>query len=114
MKTEVFCTLQFDGTHYWKNCPIEEVDYLKDNHRHMFHVKAYTIVNHDDRDVEFIQLKHRVQEYLYVAYWDKEKRTHVLGGKSCEMVAEELINKFSLSKCEVNEDNENGAIVYAD
>jgi hypothetical protein len=36
---------------------------------------------------------------------------HEFGAKSCEMIAIELINEFNLSRCEVNEDNENGAIV---
>ena len=30
---------------------------------------------------------------------------------SCEMIARDLIDKFGLNKCEVNEDGENGAIV---
>lgn len=59
-KTVVFCTLQIDGTHYWKDCPIEEVSFLRNNHRHMFHIKAYKEVFHDDRDVEFIWLKRKM------------------------------------------------------
>jgi len=31
---------------------------------------------------------------------------------SCEMIAEELIKEFDLCRCEVNEDAENGAILY--
>jgi len=30
---------------------------------------------------------------------------------SCEMIARELIEHFNLSRCEVSEDGENGAIV---
>ena len=111
---EVFCTLQFEGIHNWPNCPIEEVAYLKDPHRHMFHVKAYKKVNHDDRDVEFIWLKHRIQEFLYTEYTNSEytnTNVYELGATSCEMIAEKLIKEFKLSRCEVNEDNENGAIV---
>jgi hypothetical protein len=110
-KMTVFCSLQFDGIHAWYTCPIKEVDFLKVDHRHMFHVKAYKTVNHDDRDVEFIQLKHEIQEYIRETYWFQYKRTHYLGAKSCEMLAIELIEKFDLCKCEVNEDNENGSIV---
>ena len=32
---------------------------------------------------------------------------------SCEMLANELIDEFDLYSCEVNEDGEGGAIVYA-
>lgn len=102
----VFCTVQFEGIHCWPNCPIEEVAYLRSPHRHMFHIKAWKQVFHNDRDVEFIWLKHRITEYLQQKYPD-----HQLGAKSCEMLAEELIVQFDLSACEVNEDGENGAFV---
>lgn len=108
--TEVYCTLQIEGTHNWPNCPFEEVDYLKVPHRHIFHIKATAPVNHDDRDIEFICLKHRVIEY-FARYFNDVKKLHVFGAKSCEMIARELIDEFGLSKCEVNEDNENGAIL---
>jgi hypothetical protein len=116
MKKEVFCTLQFDAVHNWPGCPIEEVAYLRDPHRHMFHVKAYKAVNHDDRDVEFIWLKHRISEFIqeeYKADTAYGPSTLNLGATSCEMLAVKLIEKFELSRCEVNEDDENGAIVVA-
>jgi len=108
--TEVYCTLHIEGTHNWPDCPITEVDYLRVPHRHMFHVKAYTVVNHDDRDVEFICLKHRIVDYVR-KYFNHIKQLHEFGAMSCEMIARELIEEFGLSKCEVNEDNENGAIL---
>ncbi len=110
-RTEVFCTLQVDGIHNWPDCPIEEVNFLRVPHRHMFHVKAYKLVTHSDRDVEFIQLKHEVQEYIEATYFVPEERTCVFGAMSCEMIAEELIAHFDLTRCEVSEDGENGAIV---
>ena len=109
--TEVYCTLQIEGTHSWPGCPFEEVAYLRNRHRHVFHIKAYTKVNHDDRDVEFIMLKHRIEEYFYDNYYSKVDKLHVFGAMSCEMIACELMNEFGLSRCEVSEDNENGAIV---
>jgi len=107
----VFCTLQVEGTHFWKDCPLDEVDYLAHNHRHVFHIKAYKKVTHDDRDVEFICLKHDILHYLRTEYFNEDSYVHVFGGRSCEMIANELIDRFNLSQCEVNEDNENGAIV---
>lgn len=106
MKTTIFSTVSFEATHYWQNCDIDEVKYLKNEHRHLFGIKVYKTVTHNDRDIEFIVLKHRVIEYLEQKYPE-----HKLGGTSCEMLAEELIKEFDLIKCEVNEDNENGAIV---
>ena len=109
--SEVYCTLQIDGTHCWPGCPFDEVAYLRSPHRHMFHIKAYMKVYHDDRDVEFIMLKHKILEYLRSSYYSNELHTHSLGAKSCEMLASELIERFDLSRCEVNEDGENGAIL---
>lgn len=115
MTTEIYCTLQVEGTHCWPDCPLEEVVYLRSPHRHIFHIKAYAIVNHSDRDIEFIKLKHEITRYLSDKYYDRlGLRVHRFGSRSCEMIAEELIEQFGLSKCEVNEDNENGCIVTKD
>lgn len=116
-KTEVFCTLQFEGIHNWPDCPIEQVDFLRAPHRHIFHVKARKRVFHDDRDVEFIWLKRQIQDFINKsfpnAYSDLPTSVHVanVGANSCEMIANMLIDEFDLTSCEVNEDNENGAIV---
>jgi len=110
LKTEVFCSLAVEGTHNWPECPFEEVAYLRDPHRHVFHIKAYKEVTHNDREVEFIILKHKIQDYFVDTYYT-DKNLCVFGSKSCEMIATELIKEFKLSRCEVSEDNENGAIV---
>jgi len=114
LTSEVYCTLQVEGTHNWPNCPFDEVAYLRDPHRHMFHIKAHKIVNHDDRDTEFIMLKHQIQRYLNTKYMldPHGDGLCVFGAMSCEMIARELIEEFNLCRCEVNEDGENGAILY--
>lgn len=116
--TEVYCTLQVEGIHHWPQCPFEEVAYLRDPHRHVFHIKAYQEVNHDDRDVEFIMLKHAIQTYILDKYATGKPQEGCFGpnvcdfgARSCEMIAQELIEAFELSRCEVSEDGENGAIV---
>jgi hypothetical protein len=109
--TEVYCTVLLEGLHYWPDCHINEVSYLKDPHRHVFHVKAFKKVSHDNRDVEFIVLKHEIESYFYDKYFNSTVRLFDFGPKSCEMLAKEIISKFDLSRCEVSEDGENGAIV---
>lgn len=118
IKTEVYCTLQVEGVHNWPECDLEEVIYLRDLHRHIFHIKAHKNVSHDDRDQEFIMLKHNIQHYLFREYASEGQDGHfmddyvcIFGAMSCEMIAKELIRKFDLSRCEVSEDNENGAVV---
>lgn len=112
--TEVYCTLQVEGTHFWPDCPLEEVAYLRQEHRHLFHIKAHKYVSHNDRDVEFIVLKHEVALYIENNFWDEGMRIHRFGPMSCEMIAQELITFLHLSRCEVSEDGENGAIVTVD
>jgi hypothetical protein len=75
--TEVWCTLQVEATHNWPGCPFEEVDYLRAPHRHLFGIKAYVAVNHDDRDVEFIIVsdQHILQRrQMLVGIWCEELR----------------------------------------
>lgn len=112
-KIEVFCRLQFEGLHHWPDCDIEEVSYLADLHRHVFHIEARKAVSHDNRDTEFIVLKHKIEKYLNKKYPSTLKfgTKRVLGATSCEQLAKDLLNEFDLSVCIVSEDNENGAIV---
>ena len=121
IKSEVYCTLQVEGIHNWPECPFEEVVYLRDLHRHIFHIKAHLVVNHDDRDTEFIMLKHQIEHYLLNKYANLEQDGHfmddrvcIFGARSCEMIARELIEEFGLCRCEVSEDGENGAILYVE
>lgn len=104
--TTVYCTVLFEGLHCWPGCPFEEVKYLRDLHRHVFHIKAHKQVFHDDRDVEFIMLKHKVEWYLKERY-----PGGAMGATSCEMLGRDLMEKFDLIEVEVSEDGENGAIV---
>lgn len=111
IKTEVYCSLLVEGTHDWNACPYGEVDYLRTPHRHVFHIKAHMVVNHNDRDQEFIILKHDIASYFQDKYYNSYRRLCEFGSMSCEMIATELLLKFNLSQCDVSEDGENGATV---
>ena len=107
-KKQIYCKVQFEGFHAWPECPIEEVSFLRDTHRHIFHIVAFKTVSHDDRDIEFIVLKHKIERYLNERYPNGR-----LGSMSCEMIAIDLIERFELDACDVSEDNENGALITA-
>jgi hypothetical protein len=87
-----------------------DVSYLGYPHRHMFHFKVWISVEHNDRDVEFIQAK----RYLEKLYSDKVLQ---LDYRSCEMIAEDLYEKISAKWpnrdvwIDVSEDDENGALM---
>ncbi len=101
-QTNIIVRLQYEAIHHWKDAD----NYLKHPHRHIFHVEAKKPVTHDDRDIEFIELKNQMEAYA-LAKWSNGK-THQA---SCEMMARDFIEQFDLSYCRVMEDNENGAEV---
>jgi hypothetical protein len=99
------------GFHHWGDAP-EEVAYLRDSHRHVFHA-SFTIrdLNHADRDQEFHLVQGWVREE-FAKILDHAKRE----GMSCEMMAQRLcirgrVKYQSSISCEVSEDGENHATV---
>ena len=109
---KIFVTTQFEGLHRWKDAP-EEVGFLREYHRHMFHVRFEVEVTEEDRELEFILVKRELNRLLK----NYERASFDL---SCESLAK-LIVDFMTRKgaicegrdcsCEISEDGENGAIV---
>ena len=100
----------------------DDVSFLGYPHRHIFHFYIMVGVTHNDRDIEFIQFK-RELERLYSEGSDvAPSNTEVLqlDYRSCEMIAEDLINYIEHKypnravRVEVYEDDENGAILEND
>lgn len=104
MKKNVILTTQFSATHHWPDCPIHEVAFLKYPHRHVFHITMKFPVKHNDRDIEFIHMKDKVNAFIKNKYDSK-----FIGTVSCEDIAQTLLEKFHASYVRVMEDNENGA-----
>lgn len=110
-RIRVLIRFSIEGVHRWLKCPIEEVDYLRNYHRHVFNIIGKAYVNHTDRDIEFIQLSHEMKQYLMNKYYNEKYKCCFFDDASCEMLADELSMKFGLYECEVNEDGEGGALV---
>ena len=107
-RTSVWVTTSFVGFHYWEQAP-EEVAFLRNVHRHVFHVKATVDVSHSDRDVEFFILKRNLN--IYCQKFEGTTFTY-----SCEQLAAFLgdwlqADNFVVRSVEVSEDGENGARV---
>lgn len=113
MRKYIKIRLDVEGLHNWTNCDIDEVLYLKHLHRHTFQIECTAEVTHGDRDIEFIEFKHKVKEYMARKYYDKHFKCCNFGSMSCEMISEDLLTEFGLSKCSVSEDGEFWGIVYA-
>lgn len=105
MRRFIVIRAQFEAIHHWPECPIKEVEFLRYPHRHVFYVEMKWEVQHNDRDKEFIVQKRKVNHFLMTRYAGQQ-----LGRKSCEDMAEELLEAFpEACYCSVFEDNENGA-----
>ena len=112
---------QFEGWHRWKDAPENQtynIDFLRNLHRHMFHVEVWIEQKHNERDIEYLTFKdwltNPVQDIVYTSIQD---RFGITEEDSCETMAEK-IRKFIVEsypdrkvKVFVFEDNENGACV---
>jgi len=106
MRVKVVVRLRFEGIHCWPDCPEDgPTPFLRHPHRHEFHVEAKKPVSHDDRDIEFIELKRQIEQHCKLFAGPHTR--------SCESMARELVERFGLSSCSVFEDGENGAEVVA-
>mgnify|MGYP006267546851 CR=1 FL=1 len=116
MKTYVIVKLQVDGEHNFPAAAesFPEVSFLSHPHRHMFHIEARVEVFHDNRDKEFIMLKRDIENYFKQMYYKPDRRMHVFGAMSCEMIAKEILLQFNCKSVTVWEDLENGATVERD
>lgn len=116
--SEVFVTFQREGIHCYPAAATDpslatggwdDVSFLASPHRHMFHFRLTIEVFHNDRDIEFIQLKRQCLK------WYDEGDLN-FNHKSCEMLADELAERVAerwpgrTIKIEVNEDGENGCV----
>lgn len=106
MKRNIVVKFTVDGFHYWKDAPPERA-YLANKHRHLFHIQVQLEVFHQDREVEFHDL---------LDFCKSQVQPGDFGGRSCEMIAEELTVKLKdrynrKTIVSVFEDNEVGAVV---
>ena len=91
-------------------CGWDDVSFLANKHRHIFHYRVQIEVFHNDRDLEFIQVLRQCEKWLNEGDLD-------INSKSCEMLGEDLYEKLIAKYpnrdmiIEVSEDDENGAIL---
>ena len=120
VKRSIWVTFRKEGIHLYpaaKDDPAlatgdwDDVSFLGVAHRHIFHFKVRIQVEHNDRDIEFIQFK-RWLERLY------DDSVIELNHKSCEMIADDLYEQISAKypgrfvEIDVAEDGENGCSIF--
>jgi hypothetical protein len=105
-KTFIWITTSIEGFHKYPDAP-EGVEFLKYEHRHIFHIKVWIEVFHDDRDIEFILFKRYINSLL---------TNNQMDYKSCEMMSDDLYLQicekypFRDVGIEISEDGENGSL----
>lgn len=119
-KRTIWVTFQKEGIHRYPAAESDpnlktgdeyDVSFLGFPHRHIFHFKVGVQVFHNDRDIEFIQLK-RWLENLY------SQGILELDYKSCEMMSDDLYEQIATRypdrdiTIDVSEDNENGCHIH--
>jgi hypothetical protein len=109
--TTVWATFTKVGFHNWPTAAqiLPNRSYLADRHRHLFNVRVTVPVTHDDRDIEFHELKDFCE-----AWWPEDGE---MGSMSCEAIGESLaahvLTEWGIDwvEVEVSEDGEAGATV---
>lgn len=105
--TEIAVSFQAEGWHCWPQAPQRRA-YLRQSHRHMFHVYAALQVLHDERDVEFHDLRDACVQWFGSGDY---------GSMSCEALARQLCEQIvttwpgRTARVVVSEDDENAAMV---
>jgi hypothetical protein len=114
---KIWVTFQKEGVHCYPAAATDpqlatgdqyDVSFLASPHRHIFHFRVAISVEHNDRDIEFIQFK-RWLVNLYIS------NTLQLDFKSCEMISDDLYMQIATKYpnrdvwIEVSEDGENGS-----
>jgi len=107
MTNYIWITTQKEMIHKYPAAP-DDVAFLRNEHRHIFHFKIYCQVESDDREIEFIRFKRWIEQYINEL--DKD-----LDIKSCEMISNCIAEHIQLNYpnrkiiIEVSEDGENGS-----
>lgn len=104
---QIYVKNQFKGFHKYVNAP-EEVAFLRNLHRHIFHIKTTIEVSSCDRELEFFMVQQEVDDII--------KEWVNLEGMSCEQMASTILKALhqkhpKAMSCDVSEDGENGAVV---
>jgi len=111
-KTYIKIRTQFEGYHFYPNAGSIDprIQFLENEHRHMFHVEVKISVTSLDRELEFFLCKWALEDFI-----NESKYNH----KSCEMIATDLLNNHLIPtygadryyEIVVSEDGESDGIV---
>ncbi len=117
MKRFVYCTFNKEGYHYYPGAGANpatatgdkfDVSHLGFKHMHYFFFKVWVQVHHDNRDIEFIQMRRWIEELYDSGYL-------AIDNQSCEQMSDCLQNQLAAKypnseiRIDISEENINGA-----
>lgn len=113
IRKQIVVRTQREGFHSWPEAP-DEVAFLRNPHRHVFHVACWFEVDHDNRQLEFFMVKRAIDtQLIYIPLGPDNNST-----LSCEQIAIKLWGLLQeenmadrLTRICVSEDGENEAVV---
>ena len=118
-KTFVYCTFQKEAYHLFPGADTNpeyatgdefDVSHLGFRHMHYFNFKVWVQVTHENRQIEFIQLRRWIERLYATGILE-------LDHQSCEMMSDDLYAQISQKYpdrevwIEVSEDGENGSFI---
>ena len=111
-KTYIKIRTQFEGYHFYPGAGSidSRIQFLENEHRHMFKVEVKIAVTHLDRELEFFVCKWALEDFI-----KENKYNH----KSCEMIGTDLLNNHLIPsygadryyEIVVSEDGESDGII---
>ena len=110
MQYEVITYNQIEGMHCWKAAP-SKFCYLRNEHRHIFHIRCWFAVTDPDREIEINDQQSEIESAIYKQFGKNKGTGAYFGGMSCEDIAKWCIERFGCISCEVLEDGYGGAYV---
>ncbi len=111
MQTSVIVKLTVLGLHCWPKAAevMPEVAYLANLHNHHFEITCKKRVSEDDRQIELIQFRLEVEDYLKRNFYDEIYKCCNFKAMSCEHICKDLQEAFDLDYVSVWEDESVGA-----
>lgn len=111
-KTYIKIRTQFEGFHFYPGAGLIDprIQFLENEHRHMFKIGVKITVNSLDRELEFFLVKWALEEFIQGG-----NQNH----KSCEMIATDILDNHLIPsygtdryyEVVVSEDGESDGIV---
>lgn len=104
MKKYVITYNVVEGFHHYPNAP-KTCQYLANEHRHLFHIRCWFEVEHNNRQVEINTRQNEIEVWLKYKYGTPCQ----FHESSCEDIAQDILVNFNAFKVQVLEDNYGGA-----